>query len=208
MMVWSFKLSKRKIIFGLIALAAIIAVVLIATGRSADIGTEQQPQPVTDNSAKTPEQLLAFISQFGWEVQPEPIQVLSVYIPRNFDEVLTRYNAVQKNQGYDLQQYGGQKATRYTYLVTNYPDADGEVVINILVYEGTVIGGDVCSKQLGGFMHGFAPDRVTAGEASADGSAQPAVQPDGEQQSQVAAMPDGQSQTQTVIADEISAPTD
>ena len=35
------------------------------------------------------------------------------------------------------------------------PDYEGEVRGNLLVYEGKVIGGDICSLTLNGFMHGF-----------------------------------------------------
>lgn len=48
----------------------------------------------------------------------------------------------------------------------NYPGyegADGTVQANILVYEGAVIGGDVCSTELDGFMQGFDfPTKTTA----------------------------------------------
>ena len=40
----------------------------------------------------------------------------------------------------------------------NYPgyeNKDGVIRANILVYDGRVIGGDVCSVELDGFMHGF-----------------------------------------------------
>ena len=60
---------------------------------------------------------------------------------------------------YSLQrkQFSFKKKTvmRYTYAVTNYPNYDGEVYVNILVYKNTVIGGDVCSADVNGFVHGF-----------------------------------------------------
>jgi hypothetical protein len=44
---------------------------------------------------------------------------------------------------------------RYTYALTNYPDYEGEVYVNILVYRNTVIAGDVCSADINGFVHGL-----------------------------------------------------
>ena len=38
----------------------------------------------------------------------------------------------------------------------NYPDSSEEVRINLLVYQGKVIGGDVSSTQLDGFIQGLA----------------------------------------------------
>ena len=33
--------------------------------------------------------------------------------------------------------------------------ADDVIELNMLILDGMVIGGDVCSTELGGFMHGF-----------------------------------------------------
>ena len=65
------------------------------------------------------------------------------------------YNEIQRRQGLDLSAYKKKSVMRYTYAVKNYPDYDGEVLVNILVYKNTVIGGDVCSADVSGFVHGL-----------------------------------------------------
>ena len=45
--------------------------------------------------------------------------------------------------------------TRYTFTVTDYPDYEGTVYANVLTYRGRVIGGDICSSDVNGFIHGF-----------------------------------------------------
>ena len=107
---------------------------------------------ITDSS-----QILTFISTFGWEVEEEPDEVREVIIPAEFDDVYNNYNAIQLKQGYDLQKYAGERVKRWTYTIKNYPEyVDQECIkINVLVYKGEVIGGDVCSVRLDGFMHGF-----------------------------------------------------
>ncbi len=102
-------------------------------------------------------QILTFISTFGWEVDEEPDEVREVIIPAEFDDVYNNYNSIQLKQGYDLQKYAGERVKRWTYTIKNYPEyVDQECIkINILVYKGEVIGGDVCSVRLDGFMHGF-----------------------------------------------------
>ena len=44
---------------------------------------------------------------------------------------------------------------RYTYEITNYDGEDGVVYANILIYRNRVIGGDICSADVTGFIHGF-----------------------------------------------------
>jgi len=101
---------------------------------------------------------LAFVSQFGWEVEEDPAEITEVIVPSEFDEVYENYNAIQKAQNLDLTPYSGKRVKRWTYAVKNYPGYEARpnvVQINLLVYEGMVVGGDVCSLEVGGFIHGF-----------------------------------------------------
>ncbi len=108
--------------------------------------------------ASTPEERQAFVEQFGWVVEKTPVEVREVVIPKKFDDVYEKYNSIQVNQGLDLRRYAGVRVKRWTYTIKNYPDYPENadyIRINMLVFEGKVIGGDVCSVRLDGFMHGF-----------------------------------------------------
>lgn len=112
---------------------------------------------VTNNVVEGTSGILDFISSFGWEVINEPDDVREVIIPVEFDDVYKNYNEIQISQGYDLEKYAGERVKKWSFTVTNYPDYEecDYIKINILVFEGKVIGGDVCSVKLDGFMHGF-----------------------------------------------------
>lgn len=107
--------------------------------------------------ASTHEERMAFISQYGWEIDEEPVEVQEVIIPSEFDETYNAYNEIQKGQGFDLTVYAGMRAKRWTYTIKNYAGYENKdcIRVNILVYDGLVIGGDVCSIELDGFMHSF-----------------------------------------------------
>ena len=96
-----------------------------------------------------------FLKQFGWEVEAQPLKEQQVTIPKEFDKVFAAYNEIQRKQGLDLSSFKKKSVMRYTYVVTNYPDYSGEVYVNLLVYRNTVIGGDICSADVNGFVHGF-----------------------------------------------------
>ena len=101
---------------------------------------------------------LNFISQFGWEVNEEPEEVTEIIIPQEFDDVYKNYNEIQLSQNCDLRDYCGMRVKRYTYIIRNYPgytENDTCIRINLLIFDGMVIGGDVCSTELSGFMHTF-----------------------------------------------------
>ena len=76
-------------------------------------------------------------------------------VPTKDSEVFSRYNELQKSQGYDLTPYRGKTLTRYVYEVLNYPNADQPVYATLLVSEGTVVGGDITNTAPDGTMHGF-----------------------------------------------------
>ena len=113
--------------------------------------------------AETHEERMTFFSQFGWEIDENPAQVKEVIIPEEFDETYKTYNDIQRSQNLDLEKYKGARVKMWSYNILNYPgyeNTDGILRGNILVYEGTVIGGDICSNESGGFMHTFYADDI------------------------------------------------
>ena len=49
----------------------------------------------------------------------------------------------------------GQTVTRYTFTVTNYPTGETGILADLLVRNGEVVGGDIRSTALDGFLHGL-----------------------------------------------------
>lgn len=151
------KIKKILSVVGcvLIAASAVILSRCFFINETKNTGVEFVGENATDSS-----QQLEFISNFGWEVDEEPDEIREVIIPAEFDEVYNNYNEIQIKQGYDLQKYAGERVKRWTYTIKNYPGYEGQecIKINVLVCKGEVIGGDVCSVRLDGFMHGFNPE--------------------------------------------------
>jgi len=98
--------------------------------------------------------IVAYLNTFGWAVEPEPVTVKNVQIPAKFTETYQRYNDLQKQQGFDLSRYRADIVESYTFRVLNHPAA-GDVFANVLVYKGRIIGGDICSFSINGFMTSF-----------------------------------------------------
>ena len=138
-----------------------LAVFLLFTAVSLFILSGESQSTVSSNnlilSAETHDERMTFISQLGWQVTEEPYSVKEVIIPAEADDVYNTYNELQRSQGFDLNDYAGVRAKCWTYIIKNYEGYENQecIHINILVYDGIVIGGDVCSVELDGFMHGF-----------------------------------------------------
>ena len=65
------------------------------------------------------------------------------------------YLALQREAGFDLSDDMGQTVTRYTFAVTNYPTGETGILADLLVRNGEVVGGDIRSTALNGFLHGL-----------------------------------------------------
>ena len=117
----------------------------------------KQVGAVTCTEASAPDILRSYLYSFGWETDPVPIEVSEITVPRQFGEVWAAYNRIQLAQGCDLTKYKEKRVKKYVYRIVNYPGAvtDGSIRATVLVYKDTVIGGDVSSVRLNGFMHGF-----------------------------------------------------
>ncbi len=157
MFVLSIKSDKLKKILAL-SLVAVLAVIggIVYVSKSEALPASNIGGIVM--KADTAEERVAFFSQFGWEISADPIEVKEVVIPTEFDETYLEYNEIQKNQGFDLEIYKGVRVKSWCYEIKNYPEyenSDGLIHGNILVYNGIVIGGDISSVELDGFMHGF-----------------------------------------------------
>ena len=140
-----------------LALTALIALIAFVPTYVTGQDTTQVGLDVSYNyeKIKSNDDRINFIKQFGWEVEAQPLKEQEVTIPKEFDKIFAAYNEIQRKQGLDLSSFKKKNVMRYTYTVTNYPDYEGEVYINILVYKNKVIGGDVCSADVNGFIHGF-----------------------------------------------------
>ena len=146
MMVMTAKVDIKKIIVALaIAAGVIIALILLLGGGNSS--------PTAAPSVAGNDGRVQFLQSLGWEVSTSPAQSGQVRIPKEQNQVLARYNDLQKSAGYDLSQYAEQTVMRYVYKVNNFPDATEPVYATLLVYKDQVIGGDITNTAADGTMH-------------------------------------------------------
>ncbi len=155
MFVYSLKASTLKF-FGIIGVAAVVLIALIVLIPSKTETTAQiaaMNENISFNNIKNSSDVVDFLKQYGWETEKNAIEECQITIPKEFDKVMTTYNEIQKQQGLDLTKYRKKTATRYTFKVNNYPDYNGTVYANVIVYKDKVIGADICSADAKGFIH-------------------------------------------------------
>lgn len=149
------KVQRRKLAVWGAGAAVLLGILLLAlgwlgAGPAADAAAALTGQNGGDNESR-----VAYLRSFGWEVSSEPISVEELSIPEEFTEAYAQYLALQQSQGFDLEQYRGKRIRRYTYEITNYPTGEAGVQAGLLVYRDTIVGGDVLSSHLDGFIHGL-----------------------------------------------------
>ena len=148
MLVMTAKVDMKKIAIVLAAVAGLIIGLILLFG-----GNESQPTAAP--SLSTNEGRVKFLTDFGWDVVVSPTQTSQVKIPDKDGDVFDRYNALQKSQGYDLNNYAGKTVMRYVYEIKNYPGATDPVYATLLIYKDQIIGGDVTDTSAKGAIRGF-----------------------------------------------------
>lgn len=156
------KIRKGRLALGILGLAAVCVAAAAVTGW---IGsrTTAASAPVPDpKGVRTAEDRVAYLEGYGWQVDPTPLAVEELLIPEEFDETYEQYLALQTQQGFDLNKYRGKRVKRYAYEVKNYPTGESGVQVGLLIYKNRVIGGEVLSSGLNGFLHGLSMPETPA----------------------------------------------
>ena len=105
------------------------------------------------SDSKVNQSNLNFIRSFGWEVQEKPKQISHITIPEEFNPVFEAYSTLEDDAGFSLSDHRGERATRYSYRVTNHKESDtGLIMANVYVTKSGIIAGDICSLAPNGFI--------------------------------------------------------
>jgi hypothetical protein len=153
MFVFTAKLNRKSAVAAVAVLALLlIAVILLVSLRSIGAASTKKPEPsgITDAAGAA-----RYLAGLGWQVEPQPLEVKDLVIPRSFSGVYADYAALQAKQGYPLAEYGGMEARRYSFRVLNHPSGEENIVADLVVCGQTVIAGDIQSTALDGFMTGL-----------------------------------------------------
>ena len=142
----SFHWTRRTVVYALIGLAVLLALAVIWRSNGGVLSAHYN---VTTTDGR-----IAYLQALGWEADPATETAQEIVIPRVFSGVFSNYNALQKQQGFDLSTYAGETCTAYTYRVTNYEGSTDTVLAQLFVYRNRVIGGDIHATAMDGFMHG------------------------------------------------------
>ncbi len=106
--------------------------------------------------ARTEADQTAYLEQLGWEVSGPP-STEQVLLPEDFGSEYDAYLALQREGGFDLTVWAGETVTRYSYPIANYPTGEDNVLADLLVLDGEIVGGELRSAQLDGFMTALVP---------------------------------------------------
>ena len=137
------RLKKKRFIIALTAVLAVITAFLViinADFTSVEDNVEKNSK-IYSLKADSADDRLGFFKQLELKAGQETAD--EVVIPQNFNRVYDEYNEIQKSSGFDLLNYAGKTAKRYTYSIDN-----GKKAV-ILVYKNRIIGGHIASGIYG-----------------------------------------------------------
>lgn len=155
MLIVTAKMPKRKMSLA-VAAAALLCCCAIALNFGHAVQEASASALPSPKGVKTNQDRIDYLSAYGWQVAEEPVATQELLIPEEMDDSYAEYLALQSGQGFDLEKHAGKRVKRYTYEVLNYPTGEAGVQANLLIRKNTVVGGEVLSPQLDGFLHGLA----------------------------------------------------
>ncbi len=142
--------KSKKFFFAAVAVIALTAVILLIAG----FASAKSLVKLDSEAAR-----ISYIENLGYTVKSVPPAVNNIIIPVEFSDIYENYNALQREAGFDLLQYRGEYAVTYSYDISNYTDANGDICDNVritlILWNDYIIGGDIASTELGGFMTGL-----------------------------------------------------
>ncbi len=143
--------KRKKIIFYalsvLSAVCLIVAAVLFSVSRS------------NSGHSDTNAVCVAFLKDKKIKLSAKkPQSIETTLLPREFSDIVTEYNELQKKQGFDFTAFAGKTVMKYTYAVDCKERSD--VVVSVFVYNGKIIGGDIHCIGADGYMTGFDGETV------------------------------------------------
>lgn len=133
---------RKKLLLGFAAAVLVAVVVFCALAAGAPGGGV----PGGEN-----EERVRFLASCGWQVDAEPLAVQEVQIPAEFSDVYERYSEINEQAGFDLHAVAGKACRQYRYRVTNYQGEEA-VYATLLTCDSRIVGGDVASAAMDGFM--------------------------------------------------------
>ena len=153
MFVYTLKASGLKF-FAVIAVSVAILATAIGILPSVSAAADVASVSTDYKNISTEEEMINFLSKFGYEVEAKPINIYEITIPEEFNSIFEKYNEIQRAQGLNLKRYSGKDATAYIFKVTNYGQ-DCEVFATLIIRNSRIIAADICSKDGDGFVHGL-----------------------------------------------------
>ena len=142
MTVWKIKLSQRWRIAVCVAMLAIFTALCVVSAMGAMTDNEET---ASGASVKNEQAAADYLRAVG-EEDAAQLSCERITIPEQFDEVYEEYNGMQRQSGFELSEYKGKDALRFTFALTRH-DASYAV---LLVRDCAVIGGHYSNGEYGG----------------------------------------------------------
>lgn len=137
-------MRKNKLAIFLASLIAImcsVSLILLASQTQSDVYIRSDYDAIN------------FLKTLGYDAELEPISVDTLLIPMVFDNIYSDYNKMQKKSGFDFEKYKGKQVQKRTYYIKNHiRSGDLEVIANLFIFEDKLIGGDIMSPSIYGFI--------------------------------------------------------
>lgn len=140
-------LGRRGAAVIIIMLGVILAAAVILCSRPRDLFPASDIIDVSTAAGRE-----KYLASYGWDIDLQSEESRTVLLPKSFGAALKSYADMQTAQGYDFAHYAGCECRQYVYRLSRYKGYDGTVYAVLYIKGSRVIGGDIHSSAIDGFM--------------------------------------------------------
>ena len=134
----NWKLTLISVICFVILLAVCLLMLRASPRETVEIGGEKVGLKIGSD-----EDIESFVTKCGCTVEG-CVSDESITVPKNWNDVYTSYNDLQKQQGFDLRPYKGKTARKLVYALS-----DSDRYVTVLICDDRIIAADISAMQPG-----------------------------------------------------------
>ena len=151
-----------------VCLAGAITAAVHFTGGTVTAGADAEP------GIETTQDIAAFFTGHGFEVDLATAAVDKVKIPKTWDDSFTAFDQVVGESGMTLADYKGKTVEKWTVLCPALSDGEQDTYCVLLVYKGKAVGAYLLEKPSGEVSGLISAAQTLAEAQAAAGTAPPA----------------------------------
>ncbi|MBQ5783210.1 MAG: DUF4830 domain-containing protein [Oscillospiraceae bacterium] len=143
-------LNRKKINQAVAVFICVVTATAVGLGVKNYFTKDSAAAASVKTKLSTTQEMVDYIASKGFSADIQTAQVTEVEIPRKFDDNFVGFNEkIKQNDGLSLERYKGDKVSKWTFDIIDYPNGDVDAAAVLLIRRERLIGAYILEKPDG-----------------------------------------------------------